>query len=88
MGYFGGAAVNQALKANRDLLKMRIKRKRAQGTVSDKEWIDYKHATPKQLVEIRTKVRKQQKIRLIKISIVTQLILLGCVIIAYVSSAN
>lgn len=83
MGYFGGAAVNQALKANRDLLKNRVKRKRAQGTVSDKEWIDYKHATPKQLVEIRTKVQKQQKLRLVKIIITALLILIGCIAIIH-----
>jgi hypothetical protein len=83
MGYFGGAAVNQALKANRDLLKNRVKRKRAQGTVSDKEWIDHKHATPKQLVEIRTKVQKQQKLRLVKIIITALLILIGCIAIIH-----
>ncbi|WP_299763641.1 hypothetical protein [uncultured Dokdonia sp.] len=86
MGYFGGAAVNQALKANRDLLKKRSKRKRTQTTVSNKVWVDHKHATPEQLAEIRTKIRKQHKIRIIKTIIVTLMIILGTIVIIHLST--
>ncbi|WP_299680742.1 hypothetical protein [uncultured Dokdonia sp.] len=86
MGYFGGAAVNQALKANRDLLKKRTKRKRTQTTVSNKGWIDHKHATAEQLVEIRNKIYKQQKISIIKTIITMMMIILGTITIIYLST--
>ena len=78
MGYFGGAGVNQALKENRKLLKKRRDRKKPEVIVPHKEWVDHKHATPKQLLEIREKVQKQQRIQLIKITLV---ILLGVLVI-------
>ncbi|WP_405251845.1 hypothetical protein [Dokdonia sp. Asnod3-C12] len=73
---FGGAALaaNQAIRNNRNLLK----NKRSIGNLSfvsstNEKWVDPKKATFDQLMEIRTRIRHENKVRLYKIIFLTVL---------------
>ncbi|WP_298326505.1 hypothetical protein [uncultured Dokdonia sp.] len=73
---FGGAALaaNQVIRNNRNLLK----NKRSIGNLSfvsstNEKWVDPKKATFDQLMEIRTRIRHENKVRLFKIIFLTVL---------------
>ena len=73
---FGGAALaaNQVIRNNRNLLK----NKRNIGNLSfvsstNEKWIDPKKASFDQLMEIRTRIRHENKVRLYKIIFLTVL---------------
>ncbi|WP_405226541.1 hypothetical protein [Dokdonia sp. Asnod1-B02] len=73
---FGGAALaaNQVIRNNRNLLK----NKRSIGNLSfvsstNEKWVDPKKATFDQLMEIRTRIRHENKVRLYKIIFLTVL---------------
>lgn len=73
---FGGAALaaNQVMRNNRNLLK----NKRNVGKLSfvsstNEKWIDPKKASFDQLMEIRTRIRHENKVRLYKIIFLTVL---------------
>ncbi len=86
----GGSAIgaNQSLKANRAMLPKRKKGKFSLVSSIDEKWIDPKQPTSKQLIDIRNKVRKQHRIRLIKVSLVTVLSIIGIIILIYLYSTN
>lgn len=81
----GGSATgaNQLLKANRAMLPRREKGKFSLVSSINEKWVDPKQPTSKQLIDIRNKIRKQQRIRLIKISLVTMLSAIGIIILTY-----
>jgi len=87
---FGGTAIgaNQSLKANRAMLPKREKGKFSLVSSTDEKWVDPKQSTPKQLIEIRNKIRKQQRIKLIKVSLVTVLSSIGIIISIYLYTDN
>lgn len=87
---FGGCAIgaNQSLKGNRALLPRREKRKFSLVSSIDEKWIDPKQPTPKQLLEIRNEIHKQQKIRLIKVSLITMLSSIGIIIFIYLYTGS
>jgi folate-dependent tRNA-U54 methylase TrmFO/GidA len=73
---FGGAALaaNQVIRNNRNLLK----NKRSIGNLSfvsstNEKWVDPKKVTFDQLMEIRTRIRHENKVRLYKIILLTVL---------------
>ena len=73
---FGGAALaaNQVIRNNRNLLR----NKRNIGKLSfvsstNEKWVDPKKATFDQLMEIRTRIRHENKVRLYKIILLTVL---------------
>ncbi len=69
---YGSGTAHKAMKANRTLLPKRKKNKfsYASSKSNDEIWIDPKQATLEQLIEIRTKIRKQRKQRTYKILVV------------------
>ncbi len=73
MGGFGGSALAaiHIMKANRAMLG-----KRKKGTLSfvsskNEKWVDHKTASFEQLMEIRKRIRREQKIRQRKILLIT-----------------
>ncbi len=86
----GGVAIgaNQALKGNRALLPRKEKGKFSLVSSIDEKWVDPKQPTSKQLIDIRNKVRKQHRIRLIKVSLVTVLSIIEIIILIYSYSIN
>jgi hypothetical protein len=86
----GGVAIgaNQSLKGNRALLPRKEKGKFSLVSSINENWVDPKQSTPEQLLEIRNKIRKQQRIRRIKVSIATVLSSIGIVITIYLFTGN
>ncbi|MEP0262749.1 hypothetical protein [Dokdonia sp.] len=78
MAGFGGsvAAANHAMKANRAMLKKRKKRKLSFASSTDEKWVDPKQPTFEQLMEIRTRIRKEEKARRKKVIVTTVLALI------------
>lgn len=78
MAGFGGsvAAANQALKANRAMLGKRKKGKLSFVSSKNERWVDPKQPTFEQLMEIRTRVRKEEKVRRRKTIIITSIALI------------
>ena len=86
----GGVAIgaNQSLKGNRALLPRKEKGKFSLVSSINEKWVDPKQPTQEQLLEIRSKIRKQQRIRRIKVNIVTALSSIGIVIAIYLFTTN
>ncbi|WP_299763639.1 hypothetical protein [uncultured Dokdonia sp.] len=73
MAGFGGsvAAANHAIKVNRAMLGKHRKGKLSLVSSKNEKWEDPIKATPEQLAEIRTRIRKEEKVRHMKILIIT-----------------
>ncbi|WP_299680739.1 hypothetical protein [uncultured Dokdonia sp.] len=72
MGFGGSvAAANQAMKANRAMLGKHRKGKLSLVSSQNEKWEDPKQPTFEQLMEIRTRIRKEEKVRLKKILIIS-----------------
>ena len=80
MGFGGSvAAANQAMKTNRAMLKKRKKGKLSFVSSTDEKWVDPKQPTFEQLMEIRARIRKEEKVRRKKTILIT-IILLTCIV--------
>lgn len=87
MGYFGGAAVNQALEANRAMLAKRNKTSISLVSSTNENWVDPKQPTTEQLLKIRTRIRKEEKERRVKTIVLTLImIVFFCLGIAYMTN--
>lgn len=75
MGWGGSAlAANQVIKNNRAMLKKRRdKRKLSLVSEIDEQWVDPKKVTFDQLMEIRTRIRREQVIRMRKVLLLATL---------------
>lgn len=90
MAGFGGsvAAANHAMKTNRAMLG-----KRKKGTLSfisskNEHWVDPNQPTSQQLLEIRTRIRKEEKVRHKKIMTLTVIALIAVILgILYLSGS-
>ncbi len=78
MAGFGGsvAAANHAMKTNRAMLGKRKKGKLSFVSSTNEKWVDPKQPTFEQLMEIRTRIRKQEKARRKKTIMITLLVLI------------
>ncbi len=82
MAGFGGsvAAANHAMKTNRAMLGKRKKGKLSLVSSTDEKWVDPKQPTFEQLMEIRTRIRKEEKARRRKTMMITLLVLIIVII--------
>lgn len=78
MAGFGGsvAAANHAMKTNRAMLGKRKKGKLSFVSSKNEHWVDPKQPTFEQLMEIRTRIRKEEKAKRTRIIIITVLALM------------
>jgi len=77
-------AANASLKANRALKNKRKREGFSLVSSTNENWVDPKQPTFEQLMEIRTRVRKEEKARRVKTIILTLImIVLFCLGIAY-----
>ena len=85
---FGGStsAANQSLKTNRAMLGKRKKGKLSFVSTTDEKWVDSKQPTFEQLMEIRTRIRKEEKARRKKTIIFTLVVIILVLSIGYILS--
>ena len=80
-------AAMASLKANRALKNKRRKEKFSLVSSTNENWVDPKQPTAEQLLEIRTRIRKEEKARRIKTVILTLImIVIFCLGIVYITS--
>jgi len=75
-------SVNKQLEANRALLAKRKKGLLSFASSVNEKWVDPKQPTSEELMKIRTRIRKEQRIRRIKFIIVTLIAILILYLIA------
>jgi len=71
MVYSGGTGANQGLKANRNLIGKRAKKKLSYVSKQDKAQFHKQEVSEEQLIQIRKKLQKQQKKEHIKLLLCT-----------------
>ncbi|WP_299217513.1 hypothetical protein [uncultured Dokdonia sp.] len=80
-------AAMASLKANRALKNKRRKQKFSLVSSTNENWVDPKQPTQEQLLQIRTRIRKEEKARRTKTVILTLImIVIFCLGILYISS--
>ena len=80
-------AAMASLKANRALKNKRRKQKFSLVSSTNENWVDPKQPTQEQLLQIRTRFRKEEKARRTKTVILTLImIVIFCLGILYISS--
>ncbi len=80
-------AANASLKANRALKNKRKREGFSLVSSTNENWVDPKQPTFEQLMEIRTRIRKEEKARRVKTIILTLImIVLFCLGILYISN--
>jgi hypothetical protein len=70
-------AAMASLKANRALKNKRRKEKFSLVSSTNENWVDPKQPTFEQLIEIRTRIRKEEKTRRTKTLIITVVVLIA-----------
>ncbi|MFT5891838.1 MAG: hypothetical protein ACI9Y7_001945 [Dokdonia sp.] len=77
MGFGGSvAAANHAMKTNRAMLGKRKKGKLSLVSSTNENWVDPKQPTFEQLMEIRTRIQKEEKARRTKTIIIIVVVVL------------
>ena len=85
MGGFGSVMAGiQAMRNNRAMLGKRKKGEVSLASSKNEKWVDPKQATPEQLLEIRTRIQKEEKANRKKTILITLVVIILVLGIGYI----